>query len=47
VTDLGWKRREQFFREVEVVVGVQMAISGTVMEPDAFAADELHRLVVE
>ena len=80
VTDLGRKRREQFFREVEhglvqiarmgvehgglprnrlhdmrvavpdgcdVVVGVQIAVTGGVVEPDAFAADELHRLVVE
>ena len=80
VTDLGRKRREQFFREVEhglvqvarmrvehggllrnrlhdlrvavpdgcdVVVGVQIAMTGSVMEPDAFAADELDRLVVE
>ena len=30
-----------------VVVGVQIAMSGGVVEPDAFAADELHRLVVE
>jgi hypothetical protein len=80
VTDLGRKRREQFFCEVEhgllqvarmrvehgglprnrlhdvrvavpdrcdVVVGVQIAVSGGVMEPDAFTADELDRLVVE
>ena len=80
MTDLGRKRAEQFFREVEhglmqvarmrvehgglprnrlddlrmavpdgcnVVVGVQIAMTGGVVEPDAFAADELDRLVVE
>ena len=31
----------------DVVVGVQIAVAGGVVEPDAFAADELDRLVVE
>ena len=31
----------------DVVVGVQIAMSGGIVEPDTFAADELHRLVVE
>jgi hypothetical protein len=30
-----------------VVVGVQIAMTGGIVKPDAFAADELHRLLVE